>query len=318
MMASALLALLIDVVVGEPPHRYHPVVWMGRWLAQGKRFASPEGRWRPLLAGGVMTLGGITVVSIGGWIIERLTTRLPRILALFVQASFLKSTFSLRGLVDAATEIQTALMRDDLQGARRLLAWHLVSRDTTALDVSQVAAATIESVAENASDGIIAPLFYYAIGGLPLALVYRFVNTADAMLGYRHGVYEWLGKVPARLDDILNWIPARMTAAFVVLAARLGSDDAGGAWRVWRRDARKTASPNAGHPMSAMAGALGVALVKTGHYRLGEDDCLPHPHDIPRAIRLLKSVTALAMLFLALHAVVRWHWPAILKRGHAG
>ncbi|NOZ49327.1 MAG: cobalamin biosynthesis protein [Chloroflexi bacterium] len=318
MMAPALLALLIDVTLGEPPHRYHPVVWMGRWLALGKRFSSFEGRWRPMLAGSVITLGGITMVSMAGWIIERLTTRLPRVLALFVQASFLKSTLSFRGLVDAATEIQTALARDDLQGARRLLAWHLVSRDTTALDVSQVAAATIESVAENASDGIIAPLFYYAIGGLPLALVYRFVNTADAMLGYRDDVYEWLGKVPARLDDLLNWIPARMTAAFVVLAARLGQEDAEGAWRVWRRDARKTASPNAGHPMSAMAGALGVALVKTGHYRLGEDDCLPHPHDIPRAIRLLKSVTALAMLFLALHAVVRWHWRAILKRGYAG
>jgi len=149
------------------------------------------------------------------------------------------------------------------------VSWRLVSRDTATLSATQVSAATIESVAENLSDSVVAPLLYYAVGGLPAAFGYRFANTADAMVGYRDEVYEWLGKAPARLDDLFNLVPARLAAALIVAAAPLTGESAGRAWRIWRRDAGKTASPNAGHPMSAMAGALDVELEKVGHYRLG-------------------------------------------------
>jgi adenosylcobinamide-phosphate synthase len=151
-------------------------------------------------------------------------------------------------------------------------------------------------------------LLYYALGGLPAALAYRFVNTTDAMLGYRDPAHEWLGKAPARLDDLANLLPARLTAGLITLAAALVGDDAGGAWRIWRRDARKTASPNAGHPMSAMAGALGVELEKVDHYRLGAGGRSPAPGDISRAVRLVRVVLALVAGLLLLLPSLKLIW----------
>jgi adenosylcobinamide-phosphate synthase len=168
-----------------------------------------------------------------------------------------------------------------------------------------VAAATVESVAENTSDGLVAPLLYYAWGGLPGALAYRFTNTADSMLGYRDATYEWLGKAPARLDDLANLLPARISAGLILLAAALLGQDAGRAWRIWQRDAGRTASPNAGHPMSAMAGALGVELVKVGHYRLGVGGRPPAPEDIRRALHIMRTAVALCVALLALLAVAQ-------------
>jgi adenosylcobinamide-phosphate synthase len=243
------------------------------------------------------------------------TRRLPKPLAWLLEAAALKSAFSLRGLTNAAGEVQAALAHDDLPKARRLVAWHLVSRDTAALDASQVAAAAIESVAENASDGVVAPLFYYALGGLPLALAYRFVNTADAMLGYRDEAHEWLGKFPARLDDALNWLPARLTALLIFVTAGVAGEDPAASWRIWRRDAHETASPNAGHPMSAMAGALGVVLEKPGHYRLGSGQRLPRGEDLGRAVKIVQGVTLFAVVLFHLINIIDMSYKLRRKRG---
>lgn len=294
------LVLLLDHLLGDPPNRYHPVAWMGRYLAWGARRAPRQGRARPLLAGAGLTLAGALLSGLAGYALERTTRWLPKPLAWLLEAAALKSAFSLRGLTQAAAEVQTALAQDDLLEGRRLVAWHLVSRDTTALNASQVAAAAIESVAENACDGIVAPLFYYALGGLPLALTYRFVNTADAMLGYRDETHEWMGKFPARLDDALNWLPARLTALLILISAGVVGEDAAASWRIWRRDARKTASPNAGHPMSAMAGAIGVALEKPGHYRLGSGHRPPQEQDLGRAVVIVRGATLCAVVLLPL------------------
>ena len=304
-MLAVFLALVVDLLLGDPPNRYHPVTVMGRWIAWGKESAPRQGRVGPLLAGTSILLSGIAASLSVGYLLERLTTRFPRSLGILIQAGILKTTFSLHGLIRAAEDVYQALARDDLPAARHWLSWHLVSRDTSALSASQVAAATIESVAENASDGIVAPLFYYALGGLPLALGYRFANTADAMLGYRDETHEWLGKFPARLDDALNWIPARLSAVLILLAAWVLGEDSVSAWHTWRRDAAKTASPNAGHPMSAMAGALGVELEKVGHYRLGAGKRQPAREDIARATRLVKGVVALATAIFALYTMIR-------------
>ena len=297
-----LLALLLDALFGDPPNRWHPVAWMGSAIARAKRHAPPPDAppARQMLYGGGLVVAGATGVAGLGALLARLISHFPRPLAWLLEAALLKTTFSLRGLSRAAGQISAALDADDLPAARHWLSWHLVSRDTRELDASQIAAATIESVAENASDGVIAPLFFYALGGLPAALAYRFLNTADAMLGYRDAAHEWLGKIPARTDDAANLLPARLTALLITLAAPLVGADARGAWRIWRRDARKTASPNAGHPMSAMAGALGVRLEKTGHYALGEDQPAPQPRHIPRAVRLAQISVALGVLILAL------------------
>ncbi len=288
-------ALLLDLLLGDPPNRYHPVAWMGRWIGTLAARSPRRGCWKPLAAGAFIVSSGTALVALAGWVLEQVARRLGPPAGPLLLAAGLKSTLALRSLVRAAEEVQAALEAGDLETARRLVAWHLVSRDTGALNVSQVAAATIESVAENAVDGIVAPLFYYAWGGLPAALAYRFLNTADAMLGYRDANHEWLGKIPARLDDLANWLPARLTALLFVGVAALLEEDARGAWRVWRRDADKTASPNAGHPMSAVAGALGVELEKVDHYRLGETLPMPQPRDIGRAVRLVNGVAGLAV-----------------------
>jgi adenosylcobinamide-phosphate synthase len=244
--------------------------------------------------GGAVALAGL------GRLLEEMLARLPAPLGWLAEAGLLKMMFSLGGLAGAAGEVETALEAEDLPKARRLVHWHLVSRDTSALGESQVVAATIESVAENTSDGVVAPLFYYALSGLPGALAYRFINTNDAMLGYRDITYEWLGKIPARLDDLANLLPARITAGLITLAAALVGEDAARAWRAWRRDAGKTASPNAGHPMSAMAGALGVELEKVGHYQLGTGGRPPARGDIKRAVRLIYLIPILILGLLAL------------------
>ncbi len=294
-----LLALLLDALLSDPPNRWHPVAWMGGAIARAQRHAPPPDAppARQMLYGGGIVVAGAAGVSGMGALLVWLIARLPRPLGWLLEALLLNTTFSLRGLTRAAGQISDALDEADLPAARRWLSWHLVSRNTAALDASQVAAAAIESVAENASDGVIAPLLFYAIGGLPAALAYRFLNTADAMLGYRDAAREWLGKVPARLDDAANLIPARLTALLILLTTPLTQGNIRQAWRVWRRDAGKTASPNAGHPMSAMAGALGVRLEKTNNYALGDNLRPPQPADISRAVRLTRIAVAAGAAF---------------------
>jgi adenosylcobinamide-phosphate synthase len=289
---SLVLALALDALLGEPPNRYHPVAWMGSAIGWAQRRAPEMGAWRQLAYGGLISLGGTILIAGVGWTLERLLGWLPYPIRWITMAAVLKATLSLRGLDRAADAVYSALRSNDLPEARRLAAWHLVSRDTSDLSESQVSAAGIESLAENASDGVVAPLFYFSLFGLPGAIAYRYANTCDSMLGYRDAAREWLGKIPARFDDLVNLAPARLTALALVIASTLTGDDLGRAFSTWYRDRYKTASPNAGHPMSAAAGALGVALEKVRQYRLGEGGREPTPEDIPRARRL----TLLAVL----------------------
>ncbi len=300
------LALILDLLLGDPPNRYHPVAWMGTAIGAARRRAPRQGRLAQFLYGAGLGLGGPAALVGLGYLLEGALDRLPVPLGWLAAAALLKTTFSVRGLAAAAGQIEQALNQGDLSEARRLVGWHLVSRDTSTLDETQVAAATIESVAENTSDGIVAPLLYYALGGLPAALAYRFANTADAMLGYHNPAYEWLGKAPARLDDLANLLPARIGAGLITGAAALAGENARQSWRIWRRDAGKTASPNAGHPMSAMAGALGVELEKVGHYRLGAGGSPPAPGDIRRAVRLMRLVPILLAGLTILLSIVRY------------
>jgi adenosylcobinamide-phosphate synthase len=298
--AIVVLALLIDRWLGDPPNRFHPVAYMGHVIGWLERHAPrTRGQWHPFSYGTGLVIGGAWGMFHLGRLLDSVISRLPKPTGWLAEAVLLKMVISLSGLTRAASQICQALRMDDVREARRLVSWHLVSRDTSQLTASQVAAATIESLAENTSDGIIAPLFYYALGGLPAALAYRFVSTCDSMLGYHDPVHEWLGKASARLDDLLNLVPARLTAGLIVVAAHLNGAHARNAWHVWRRDARLTASPNAGHPMSAMAGALGVELEKVGHYRLGSGGRPPTPDDIQRAMRLVVKVAILAAGTLA-------------------
>ncbi len=294
------LALTLDLLLGDPPNRFHPTAWMGNLIRFLLRFR-PYGNSTSEFLYGIFTLViGISLSVGAGFGILYLASFLPPWAGILLQVFFLKLTLSLRGLNRAAKQVQTALELQDLSEARRLLSWHLVSRDTSDLNEAQISAAAIESVAENASDGILAPLFFYAIGGLPAAFVYRFVNTADSMLGYRDTEREWLGKFPARFDDLLNFIPARLTGLFIMVSAPFCNASFQGAWKIMRRDAGQTASPNAGIPMSAMAGALNVELEKIDHYKLGKGLHKPIITDLTRARHILFTAVLLSTLALAL------------------
>ena len=299
--AALLVALIADSQFGEPPNRLHPVVAMGNWIGltrrQGRKFHSNAARFCIGLAS---LLLGVFVIGVIGWGIERLSRQTPFFMAVLIQAAVLKCSFSVRSLATAAESVASALHRNDLSLARQQLAYHLVSRDVSKLDESSVAAAAVESVAENTSDSFIAPLIFFAVAGLPGALVYRYVNTCDAMLGYRTRDLEWLGKPAARADDLLNLIPSRLTAALMLLVGTACKCiDRREAMKVWWRDHRLTSSPNAGHPMSAAAGVLGVVLEKHNHYRLGDGQLLPTFASIGAANSLLYR-TAIAGTLVAL------------------
>ena len=273
---------------------------MGNLIAFLLRFRPRGNRFAEFAFGLFILLIGLGLAVGVGWAVSHLASFLPTWAGWLLEGLALKLTVSLQGLDRAAKEVQSALESKNLPEARRLLSWHLVSRDTSQLDEARVSAAVIESVAENASDGIIAPLFFYAVGGLPAAFAYRFANTADSMLGYRDAEREWLGKAPARLDDALNFFPARLTGLFIVLTAFLTGADGRKAWQIMRRDSRVTASPNAGVPMSAMAGALDVVLEKVDHYVLGRGLRSPTVDDLARARHLLYIISGLAALTLSL------------------
>jgi adenosylcobinamide-phosphate synthase len=289
-----LLALLLDGIFGDLPNRWHPVAWIGTAIHAMRRYAPATGASAQFLYGAAVTLSGAILVAALGRALTRLCRQVPPPLDWLIEAMMLKQTVALRGLAHAAHQVYAPLQAGDESEARRQLCWHLVSRDTTTLDAPRIAAATIESVAENSSDGVIAPLFTYALVGLPGALCYRWLNTVDSLWGYRDPAREWLGKAGARADDVANWLPARLTALLLIAAACLRGR-AGQAWRIWRRDAHLTASPNAGQPMSAMAGALEVELEKIGHYQLGIGLALPSAADIPRAVTLMRTAVAIGM-----------------------
>ena len=317
-MKTILFALLCDHFIGDPPNQYHPVAWMGTAIGKFRRWGADSAvvqtSTRTQLAYGILVAGGGGLLM--WWIgrfLRTILNLLPFPVALLLEGWLLKIMFSLSGLTHAASEVAEALQKGDLTEARRLVSWHLVSRDTSELDDSQLAAATIESVAENLSDGVIAPLLYYSVFGLSGAIAYRYVNTCDAMLGYRDEEREWLGKGSARLDDLLNVVPARLTAVLLLAAGTIldgfkhGFTSGQKTWQrgvaMWQRDARTTDSPNAGHPMSATAGVMGVSLEKVGQYNLGAGQEKPQVEDIGRVIRLVQVATALACLVLWLLAL---------------
>ena len=289
MRAALALAALLDVAFGEPPAAEHPVVWMGRYISWAERLSLRPCKPQTQFRAGLLTLiGGVAGSAVGSMLAMRGLRRAPWPLQLLAHAALLKCTFSLRALLTHARAVEHA---PDFAAARKAVQL-LVSRDTSGLDAAHVASAAIESLAESTVDSILAPLFWYALFGLPGAMAYRFVNTADAMVGYR-GKYEYFGKPAARLDDALNWLPARLSAPLLTAAAALTGFDARCAWQTARAQHTRTASPNAGWPMAAAAGALGVWLEKPDLYRLGTGR-EPSEPDIIRARRLVSAAAALS------------------------
>lgn len=298
------LAVAIDLAAGEYPARLHPVVWMGRAISALERRAPRGGRAAPFLYGVAMALGVPAAFACAAALFVAAARAGHPALAFAVEALLLKSTFAIRALGEAAAAVAGALRRGDLDEARLALR-ALCSRDPSRLDAPLVAAAAVESVAENASDSAVAPLLFWALLGVPGAIAYRALNTLDARVGY-HGPYEWLGKASARLDDLANLVPARLTAALLLAAGATRGGDARRGLAILRRDGARTESPNAGRPMAAMAGLLGVELEKVGHYRLG-DPLAPATHATIAAAWRVARAACLAAAALAVAAAGALH-----------
>jgi len=269
MISPALLALAyaLDWLIGDPVWLPHPVRWMGRMINGGERLLRTIARnpTTEFLAGLGLTLIVVTTFGIGSWFLLLWLGSLNATLAFLVSVYLAASTLATRSLLDEAQTVRRFLVNGDLLSARQQVA-RIVGRDTQELDEREVTRAVIETLAESASDGIVAPMFYLAIGGVPAALAYKAVNTLDSMIGHRDKHYEFFGKCAARLDDVASFIPARVTALLFVWAAWTLQLDWRGAWRIMRRDGAKHKSPNAGRPEGAMAGALGVRVGGTNFY----------------------------------------------------
>ncbi|MCD6662515.1 MAG: adenosylcobinamide-phosphate synthase CbiB [Comamonas sp.] len=304
------LALAIDRSLGEPPVRWHPVVWMGHYLTwAGMRCAPradapPPGRHaRAFWLGALAWCVGAAIVGGAAWQLQAWLLRLPDWATVLLLALLLKPLLAWALLHDEVLAVEQALAHSLADGRVRLA--RLVSRGVDALTEAQVRESAIESLAENLNDSLVAPMFWFALLGLPGAALFRFANTADAMWGYRGtrvlgGVArDWrrAGTWAARADDVLAWLPARITA---VLVGGLGALQS---WRHLPGEARRTPSPNSGWPMAAMALVLGVRLGKSGVYTLGEGGRDAAPRDLLRACRI-GSRAAIAATLLACAALM--------------
>jgi adenosylcobinamide-phosphate synthase len=293
-----LSAFLLDLAVGDPRWLPHPVVLMGKFISSGESLLWSGKTWRDFVSGMVLSLTLIALVVGTTWALLHGLAFLTPWVAFVLTAGLASTTLATRGLLDAVARIETTLRLGNLVEARENLA-NIVGRDTSVLNQDKVLRASLESLAENTSDGIVAPLFYLFLGGVPLAMAYKAVNTLDSMIGYRTERYLYFGKFAAHLDDVANFIPARLTAGLMVIATFLVGLNAGLALRVLRRDHANHLSPNAGCPEAALAGALGIRLGGPSVYFGKEvwkptmgDDCTPVNIDMLKEARSLCLVTA--------------------------
>ena len=302
---AVLGGFVLDALFGDPAWLPHPVVYMGKAISKLEKFLRPRLPKTPqgeLLGGAIVAF----CLPVGTFLLTGLVcwgaARLHPLLGLAVQMFWCGQALAARGLVQESTNVYKELKKPDLPGARKAVS-RIVGRDTAELTAEGVTKAAVETVAENASDGVIAPLLYMLIGGAPLALTYKAINTMDSMLGYKNEKYLYFGRVPAKLDDVANYIPSRLAGLLWVAAAALTGNSARGAWKIWRRDRRRHASPNSAQTESACAGALGVQLAGPAYYfgqyypKLTIGDALRpiEPEDILRANKMMYAESILAL-----------------------
>lgn len=304
-------AYLFDWIAGDPEWFPHPVRLIGEGIEKGERILRKPGQTPAveLAAGGVLTFGMVVTVYLGmaktiAWMNKR-----DRRLGFVTEALLAWTCLASRNLHDEASNVVTALEKYEIVLARQRLS-RIVGRDTQTLDEHEISRAVIETVAESCSDGVIAPLFYMAIGGVPLAMSYKAVNTLDSMIGHADDRYFYFGKIAARLDDAANFVPSRLTALGITAAAFIGDASPAAALETWRRDGAKHKSPNAGQPESAISGALQVRLGGENHYAgeplasplIGEEFARPTVQKAKQSIRMVAVVSVVgALTALLLH-----------------
>ena len=297
---AALLGFLIDLILGDPYWMPHPVIYIGKaitFLEKRLRAIFPKSEEGELIAGFflmILIAGGTFAIS-GG--ILYLAGLIHPLLRFIIEVIWSWQVLALRDLKKESVNVFHKLKNDSLENARMAVA-RIVGRDTQGLTEEGVTKAAVETVAENFSDGVIAPLLYLMIGGPALALCYKAINTMDSMVGYKNENYLYFGRVAAKTDDLANFIPARISALILIFVSPLAGGKYQDAWRIWRRDHNKHASPNSAQTESVVAGALGVQLAGPAYY-FGEYYDKPTIGDAKRPIEPEDILKANRMNYLA-------------------
>lgn len=302
---AVLFGFLLDLLLGDPLWMPHPVVYMGKAITKLEGFLRPR---FPKTEKGEFIAGCILAVALpfgsllffGGACL--IAYQISPVFGFLLQTFWCWQALAMKGLADESRKVYVELKKKDLLAARKAVSC-IVGRDTAELTEEGVTKAAVETVAENFSDGVLAPLFYMLIGGAPLAMVYKSINTMDSMVGYKNEKYLYFGKAAAKLDDMANYLPSRVAALFWIFAAVITGFDGKNAWRIWRRDARNHASPNSAQTESACAGALGIRLAGPAYYfeqryekpYIGDALREVEPKDILRANRMLYAAGFLAL-----------------------
>lgn len=308
MMIKLILAFVLDALLGDPVWLYHPIRVIGKWISLTEKFLRqyfPANLWGERMAGVFLTIL-VVLPSFGlpaGIIF--MAGKLHPWLAYVLEVFWMYQILAMKCLKVEALKVYDALTHQDIVLARQRLSW-LVGRDTVNLSEEEIVKATVETVAENTTDGVIAPMLFMAIGGAPLGFAYKAVNTLDSMVGYRNDKYRYFGTASARADDVVNFIPARLGGFLMVIAAFLCRYDASGAWRCFVRDRNKHLSPNSAQTESACAGALGIQLGGTHDYfgkpvekpTLGDEKRRAEPEDIRRTNRLMVVTSVLCLILI--------------------
>ena len=300
----ATAALLLDVLFGDPRYPFHPIRLIGTLVTRGEHIARRLLPRHEFIAGALLTITVVVFTSVVVWLLISLAYLFGAFLTSVVEVILLYTAFSLGALVSEGRTIEQFLKNGNVTEARSSLSW-IVSRDVSKENERGIIRGVLETLTENLSDGVIAPLFYAIIGGVPFAFAYKAVNTLDSMIGYKTEEYFWFGKFAARLDDCLNYIPARLTGLLLVIVAYILHGNPARAIRAWRNDAGKGESPNGGIPIVAFAGARDITL--GGDCRSKDGSIIHIPEvggrrkklelsDISSVVQYLHSATLLFMI----------------------
>ena len=290
-------AILLDLKFGDPKNRYHPTAWIGTFIAKLTTITKNQNSTFEKIGGMVMIIiiSSVVILLLSGlnFGISLISVDyISLILSVVIGALLLKTTIAIRGMEKHAISVLDSLESNDLDLARNYLSM-IVKRNTTKLDKNHVLSGVLESISENTVDGITGPMFYYSFFGLFGAFVYRIINTADSMVGYKNDIFKNLGWFTAKCDTILNYIPSRLTGLIMVISAAILQNNWKNSYKVMIRDGKKTESPNAGYPMAALAGALETKFEKINHYKLGDGEIILTKDHVLSAIKIMKLTSIL-------------------------